>query len=148
MNFTRIVNGRTLLGSLIAGALAFGGTAVAQDKEERREVRNVIIKRMGKDGKPAVLEGREVSEFRAKCNAANKAESDVSSGDGNRKFVTRIVVCGDRGESSAQVRGELVKALEKARAELSDGDRGDARHRAEAVAALDREIARVKAQND
>ena len=136
-------------GSLVAGAVALSGTAIAQEKkEERTETRNVIIKRMGKDGKPFLLEGKDFSEFRAKCNDANKAESDVSSGDGNKKFVTHVVVCGDKGESSAEVRGQLVKALEKARAELSERDAGDAQHRAQAVAALDREIARVKAQKD
>lgn len=137
---------RLTIGSLVAGAVALGGPVMAQEKGERREVRNIIVKRDGRDGKPIVLDREEISEFRAKCNAANKAESDVTSGDGKRKFVTRIVVCGDKGESSAQVRGELVKALERARAELSERDDGE--HRAEAVAALDREIARVKAQKD
>ena len=148
MNFTRLLNSRTLIGSLLAGAVVVAGPAIAQEKEERSETRNIIIKRAGKDGKPLVLDGKELSEFRAKCNEANKAESEVSSGDKDHKFSTRIMVCGDKGESSAEVRGELVKALEKARAELSGRDGADGRHRAEAVAALDREIARVKAQKD
>ncbi|HEX8535428.1 MAG TPA: hypothetical protein VF662_14795 [Allosphingosinicella sp.] len=139
--------GGMFFASLVAGAVALGGTANAQEKKEER-TENIIIKRYGKDSKPIVLDGKELSEFRSKCNDANKAESDVTSGDGNRKFVTRVVVCGDKGESSADVRGELVKALEKARAELSERDSGDAQHRAEAIAALDREIARVKAQKD
>jgi hypothetical protein len=149
MNFTRLLNSRTLIGSLLAGAVVVAGPAIAQEKkEERSETRNIIIKRVGKDGKPLVLDGKELSEFRAKCNEANKAESEVRSGDKDHKFSTRIMVCGDKGESSAEVRGELVKALEKARAELSGRDGADGRHRAEAVAALDREIARVKAQKE
>lgn len=145
----RVLGGSAVLGILLAGGLAIGSPALAQEKEgARREFRNVIVKRDGKDGKPVVIEGRELSEFKAKCEKANKAESEVSSGSGDKKYFHKIVVCGDEGETPAEVRAELLKALEKARTELGSRDRIPAEHRADALAALEREIARVRAQSN
>lgn len=142
----RALSGGALVGVLLLGVVGAGSPGFAQERETR-EVRNVIIKRLDKDGRPLPADRRELTEIRAKCAAGNKAESDVSSGDGKNRFVTHIVVCGDKGATSAETREKLVKALEKAHAELKSEEELSAGHRAEALAALEREIARVKAQS-
>lgn len=140
---------RVLTGSFIAAAIALGGPAIAQEKkDERREIRSIIVKRGDKDGKPLILDGKELSEFRARCNGLDHAESDVRSGDGDKKVVTRVVICRDKGQGSAALRDGLVEALESVRGELGDRERMSAEHRADAIAALEREIARLKAQKD
>jgi hypothetical protein len=145
----RRLGGTAILGVLLVGGLGFGPPVSAHEKErDTREVRNVIIKRAGKDGKPIILEGRELSELREKCSGTERAESNVSSGDQKNKFVTRIVICGDKGETSAQTRAKLIEALERARADLGERDEMGAAHRAEAMAALEREIARIRSQSE
>jgi hypothetical protein len=151
MNKDRILNLRSLgrasiLGSLLVGGIGFAVPGFAQEKEgDTKVVRNVIVKRV-KDGKPIILEGRELAELSAKCDGANKVESDVSSGGDKNKFRTRVIICGDKGEPTAELNEKLVAALEKARKELGDHEMGS-EQRAQAIEALEREIARLRSQS-
>ena len=157
MSKDRILNlrrfgGAAILGALLVGTGGFSAPGLAQEKAQAEEkekggkvIRNVIIRR-STDGKPVILEGRELAEFTAKCDGAEKVESDVSSGDDKNKFRTRIVICGDKGQQSAELNEKLVKALEKARKEMGDHEEMSTQARARAIEALEREIARLKSQ--
>ena len=143
--------GAAILGALLVGAAGFSAPLFAQEKEQAEEkggkvIRNVIVRRTS-DGKPVILEGRDLAEFTAKCNGAEKVESDVRSGDDKNKFRTRIVICGDKGQQSAELNQKLVAALEKARKEMGDHEQMSSTQRAQAIEALEREIARLRAQS-
>lgn len=158
MNKSRILNLRGLgraaiLGALLMGAGGVSAPAFAQEKDrtEAKEkdgkvIRNVIIKR-STDGKPVILDRKDLAEFTAKCDGAETVESDVSSGDDKNKFRTRIIICGDKGQQSAELNEKLVKALEKARKEMGSHEEMSAEARARAIEALEREIARLRAQS-
>jgi hypothetical protein len=157
MSKNRILNlrgsaGAAILGALLVGAAGFSAPAFAQEKEQAeakekdgKVIRNVIVKRT-RDGKPIILDGRELAELKAKCEGAQKVESDVSSGDDKNKFRTRVVICGNKGEQSAELNEKLVAALEKARNEMGDHREMSSERRAQAIEALEREIARLRSQ--
>ena len=132
--------------ALFAAGLGMSAPTYAQEEaKEQKVVKKVVVKHVGKDGKEKVLEGRDLTELRAKCEGEKKAESDVSSGDDKNKVRTRVVICGGDA-SDPQTRERLIAALEKARTELgSDGEMG-AEHRRQALEALDREIARIRSE--
>ena len=133
--------------SIAASAALAAMTAIAPASAHEPERKsNIIIKRIGEDGKPIRLEHGRVAEMLAHCRGKEKAESDVTSGEGKEKFRTRVVICG-KGDS-AENRAKLAEALEKARAELSAHEGMSPERRAEAAAALDREIARLRAQTN
>lgn len=143
----RSLGGAAILGALLVGGLGLSAPGVAQDKKDE-VVENIIIKRMGKDGKdPVIINGERLSELRSRCEGGAKAESDVTSGDEKEKFRTRVVICSKDGKAStAETRERLVKALEKARAGLGEHDSLSAKGRAQASEALEREIARIRSQ--
>jgi beta-lactamase regulating signal transducer with metallopeptidase domain len=143
----RSLGGAAILGALLVGGLGLSAPGVAQDKKDE-VVENIIIKRMGKDGKdPVIINGERLSELRSRCEGGDKAESDVTSGDEKEKFRTRVVICSKDGKAStAETRERLVKALEKARAGLGEHDSLSAKGRAQASEALEREIARIRSQ--
>ncbi len=158
MNKNRILNlrhfgGAAMLGALLVGAAGSSVPAFAQEKErteakdkDGKVIRNVIIRR-STDGKPVILEGRGLTELTEMCDGAEKVESDVSSGDDKNKFRTRVIICGDKGQQSAELNEKLVKALEKARNEMGDHEEMSSEARARAIEALEREISRLRAQS-
>lgn len=134
----------TIAAAGLAAALGFAAPAAAG---EERVKKDVVIKRIGPDGKEMRVDGEHARAMLAQCRDGQKAESDVSSGDGKEKFRTRIVICSKDGAASPETRAKLVEALEKARSGLAGESGLSAERRAEAEAALDREIARLKAGN-
>lgn len=141
----RSLSGSAALLGLFAGALGLSAPTYAQEeKVERKVVRDVIVKRIDKDGKERIVDGRELTELRARCEGGNKAESDVTTGDGDNKFRTRIVICGD-GKTDPELKERLLAALEKARTELGEHDKMSPEQRREAFDALEREMERIRA---
>lgn len=132
-------------GAAIAGALlalSFSAPALAHDPGPKKEI---VIKRIGPDGKEVRVHPAEFSRLTMKCDG-DKAESDVTAGEGKEKFRTRVVVCTRDGKpGSLETRRKLAEALERARNDL--GTRMPAERRAEAIAALEREIARLRADD-
>lgn len=133
------------LAVLLLGS-GLGSAAMAQETEQKS---NIIIKRFGADGKPVRAEGDHAIAMRAmECAGNQKAESDVASGEGDQKFRTRVVICSKDGSpASAEQRAKLADALEKAKSQLGAHREMSAERLAEAAAALDREIARLRAQD-
>lgn len=138
-----VIVGSAVLGIIL---LAGAGTPTWAQEEVKTETveEHVVIKRVGKDGKVAG-HPRRIALAHAKC-AGEKAESDISVGEGRDKQRTRIVVCGN-GESSAELDRKLVEALEKARSHVGRHDEMSAERRAELLAKIESEIARVRARN-
>ncbi len=130
---------------LLAGLSA---PAFAQEKPEdgeQREVHNVIIKRIGKDGDRIRIDGKEIGALVAKCTSEDRQEADVSSGEGKDKFRTRVIVCGgDRMADNGATREKLAEALDKARTRLREGDMLSEKGKAQAIEAIEREIARLR----
>jgi len=115
-----------------------------------KEERHVIVKRIGKDGKTVtVIDGKDIEEIKAlahKCEGQS-AHSDVESGDDTGKMRTRVIICNkDGGVDTAALNGRVAEALEKARRELGDNEKLTEEQRQKAVAAIDREIARLRAK--
>jgi len=131
--------------ALLLGSL--GTVAAAQDKPEDgepRTIHEVIIKRADRNGDRIRIDGKELSELTAKCASDDKQEADVRSGEGKEKFRTRIIICGDGKADSAANRAKLAEALEKARTRLGEEDALSEKGKAQAIEALDREIARLR----
>lgn len=130
------------IGAVIAAG--FGPAAVAQsDDGERKVEKRVVVRTVNKDGR-TIVHRDGTNRVETSCEG-EKRESDISSGEGKDRRRTRIVICakGD-GASSAKLDQRMIDALEDARDKLAEADLDDAQ-RAEAMAAIDREIARFKA---
>ena len=139
----RSIGGAAVVGVLLAGGL--GGTASAA--EEPQTVRDVIVKKVGKGGETIVLDRAGLAKLKEKCRA-NKAESDVVTGTDKNRHRTRVVVCSDKPVDMAALNDRLVIALEKARTELGGHEEMTDEQRAEAIAALEREIDRLRNKAD
>ena len=144
----RSVGGAAALGVTFLAGLGLSPPGFAQEQpREEKEVRNIIIKRMGKGEGDIVIDGKRLSELRANCDTGNKQEADVTSGEGKDKSRTRVILCSKDGRApSPELRERLVKALEKARSELGQSEHLSEKGRAQAVEALDREIARRRSE--
>lgn len=141
-----------IVGSAVFAIIALAGVGAgsptwAQDEvaTEKKVEEHVIIRRVGKDGK-ADGHSRHGALVRANCTG-EKAESDISVGEGSDKHRTRILICGT-GETSAELDRKLVEALEKARGHIGEHDKMSAERRAELLAKIDSEIARVRARGN
>lgn len=142
----RTLGGATIMMALAAGIVLFAGPGYAQQEEKKEVVKKEIrIRQAGPDGRVVVRTDAERAELRAKC-AADKGsmESDVTVGDGDDKRVTRIMICG-KGAPTAEVRQKLLAALEEAKADLGSESELKPDRRADIVAALQKEIERVRA---
>lgn len=136
----RRLGGAATLAALLVTGLGLSAPGFAQEQDKEGKTPNVIVKRFDKDGK-------DLAELMAKCEPGNKEEADVGSGDGKEKFRTRVIICSDdKRVDSAERREKLAKALEKARARLSEHETLSEKGRAQAAEALEREIARLRSQ--
>lgn len=136
-----------ILGSLALAVVGLGTAATAQDKPkegEQRTIHEVIVRKGDKDGDRVMIDGKRLSELTARCNSANKQEADVSSGEGKEKVRTRVIICGDGKADTAENRAKLAEALENARSRLTEGDSLSEKGKAQAIDALNREIARLR----
>lgn len=144
----RSLGGAAALGVLLVAGLGLSAPGFAQEQEkEDKVIRDVIIKRVGKDGKGVIINGKSLDELKASCGSGHREEADVSSGDEKNKFRTHVIICGDgKHANSAEMREKLAKALEKARAGLSEHEALSEKGRSQAAEALEREIARLRSQ--
>ena len=146
----RRLSGAATLAALLVTALGLSAPGFAQEQEQQKDetaVQEVIIKRVGKDGKDVIINGKTLDELRAKCASGNREESDVTSGDEKNKLRTRVIICSDdKHADSAERREKLAEALDKARARLSNHESLSEKGRAQAAEALEREIARLRSQ--
>lgn len=142
----RSLTGSAALLGLFAAGLGLSAPTFAQEEQAKapRETRDVIIKRMSKNGTDIIRNGKSLAEFQAECGAGEKAESDVSSGEGEHKFRTRVIICGE-GDTPGN-RQKLAAALDKARAELGSHERLTPQQRGQAAEALAREVARLRSE--
>ena len=140
----RTLGGGAVLGTLLVAGLGLSAPGFAQEREKTQKI---VIKRVDKDGKGVIIDGKSLDELKAKCASGNKEESDVTTGDEKNKFRTHVIICSEgKHVDSADRREKLAKALEKARSELSERDGLSEKGRLQAAEALDREIARLRAQ--
>lgn len=127
---------------LVALALALL-PAAAQAHEGHDETRpkvekHVTIIKRGEGGKP--VDDAHVAAALAKCKAeGQEVGTEVDTEADGKKQRTRIMICG-RADADA------VTALEKARGELAEEKGLSDEHRAKALATLDAEISRLKAE--
>ena len=75
------------------------------------------------------------------CQDANRSE--VNEGNDNNR--TRVIVC-TRGHDGARNPGQQAEALARARSRLAGNDEIPAEQRQRVLAAIDREIARLRGQ--
>ena len=118
-------------------ALTTGGVALAEDKADKQIKKIIIVERNGSK--------REIDIAKVQALAAEhcgdpgqRFESEASVPEQDRK--TKLVVCADGA-------GDRLAALEKARARLAESENFGVDPRTRALAALDAEIARLKAAN-
>jgi beta-lactamase regulating signal transducer with metallopeptidase domain len=116
----------------------------ARGDSPRREERNVrIITTRGDsaDGGTLDVHGPGDHHTMVAMNGCDGAEgrSEVNEGSGNQR--TRIIVCTRGGERSAAQR---IEGLQRAREQLAGDSHVAGEHRDRALAAIDREIARLR----
>ncbi|RJF85603.1 hypothetical protein [Sphingomonas cavernae] len=123
-------------------ALALAGLPIAalahegHDTEPKVEKRVTIIKR-GEGG--VAVDDAHLNAAMAKCKAeGQEVGTDVETETDGKKQRTRIMICG-------KADADAVAALEKARGELAAEKGLSDEHRSSALATLDAEIARLKA---
>ena len=130
---------------LVAGLIAAGlaAPALAYDAPSK----HVVIKRIGPDGKPITLEGADAAQLLSDCRNQNRDGSNVTTGEGKDKRRVSVVICSKDGTANTpETRRKLADALERVRVELGSHEDMTPGSRAEAAAALDREIARLRGQ--
>lgn len=135
---------KALASILAATALvAVAGAAAAHDPGKTK-VRTIVVHNDGEGGRNA-----HVMVHGAKCEeAAFKSDVDVETpAEGGKKQRTRVLVCNSDADP-AKARAHVLEALTKARANIAEheSERLTTEHRAKALAALDREIARLRGQ--
>jgi len=129
MNQFRII----LSASAAMAALAYGVPSAAHpDHSKTEEVRTIKIVKS---------DGKQVSEskFVAECGKGRKFESSSNSGDEKNKNISKMVICSDPGESDADWRTTLNKAL----AEVEGNKDMPAPAKAQIMADLRSEIAKI-----
>lgn len=143
------MKGKILAGSLVLGiaAMGLGAPSLAQQDERKAEEvveRKVIVRHSGKGA--TAMAHHEPGFARAECTDGEKAESNIVVGEGEDRHRTHIVIC-TKGGGPAGANAKLAEALAKARTDV--GRHGDmsAERKAELRAAIDAEIARVRARN-
>ena len=129
MNQFRII----LSVSAAMAALAYGVPSAAHpDHSKTEEVRTIKIVKS---------DGKQVSEskFVAECGKGRKFESSSNSGDEKNKNISKMVICSDPGESDADWRTTLNKAL----ADVEGNKDMPAPAKAQIMADLRSEIAKI-----
>jgi beta-lactamase regulating signal transducer with metallopeptidase domain len=140
----RSLGGAAALGTLLLAGLGLSAPGFAQEKVEEKKV---MVKKIDKDGKVTVLEGKDFAHAVGNCPSANQATSDVTSGDEKQKHRTRIVICSKDGSTpTPEMREKLVAALETAMNETKGFTNMTPERRAQALEALQREMDRIRAQ--
>ena len=146
----RRLSGAATLTALMVTGLGLSAPGFAQEQEQQKDEivrQEVIVKRVAKDGKGKIVDGKRLAELMAKCQSENKAESDVTSGDGTDKFRTRVIICGgDKHSNNPATREALAKALDEARGRLGEHEALSEKGKSQAIEALEREIARLRSQ--
>lgn len=132
-----MVAGMIARGMVVLTLAALPGPVLAHDGEHV-EKRVVKIIRHGDGNKEIVT--ADAHAMNAKCDGVEKKiDTDVATEKDGKTQRTRIVICGKDD-------GRTLAALEKARSELAGEDDLGEEHRTRALAALDAEISRLKAQ--
>lgn len=120
----------------LALALALGtGGALAQDKAEPKQVKKIVI--MHEDGTTRDIDVERARAIAKDCGGEKLFENSGETEVDGKKQRTKIVLCGE---------GDRLAALEKARARLAGSENLGFDPRTKALAALDREIARLKGE--
>lgn len=134
------------LGSMAAAALAFAGTSIAlasdSTKTDGGAHETVIVKIIKDDGHGAgARHGREIAIADA-CDSAKPQidMSDETKGDKGEARHSRIMICNHAGRNQ----GDMLAALEKARADIAGISELSESAKAKALASLDEEISRLK----
>jgi len=115
------------------------------DGERRVERREHVIVSTGSGGGETVdrreirIHGRDGVTIPEECRSAEVSQVDESS-EGYR---TRIVLCSRGGERTAAQR---IEGLQRARERIAGQDQLNAEHKQRVLAALDREIARLRGE--
>jgi hypothetical protein len=132
MNQFRII----LAASVAMTALAIGVPSAAHPDHPSKteEVRTIKIVKGDKDRKEI-----SSSEFVADCGKGRKFESSSNTGDEKNKNISKMVICSDPGESDA----EWSKTLNKALADIEGNKDMSAPAKAQIMADLKSEIARI-----
>lgn len=151
----RSLGGAATLAALMVTGLALSAPGLAQEQEQRKDetalqkdLREVITKRLGRDAKGMVVDGKRLAELMAKCQSDDKAESDVASGEGEGKSRTRVIICGgDKHTNNPATREALAKALDEARGRFGGHEAPSETGRSQAIEALEREITRLRSQD-
>lgn len=119
-----------------------GEGARGSDDERPARRNQMLIVTDGAGGEAADRERIRIHADRLELSGdcANGTRNQVEEGDGDRR--TRIIVCGN-GESTA---AEQAERLQRARDRLAGDGELTGEHRERMLAAIDREIARLRAQ--
>lgn len=119
-----------------------GEGARGSDDERPARRNQMLIVTDGAGGEAADRERIRIHADRLELSGdcANGTRNQVEEGDGDRR--TRIIVCGN-GESTA---AEQAERLQRARDRLAGDGELTREHRERMLAAIDREIARLRAQ--
>lgn len=120
---------------ILGAALALSVPAAAHEPDEKRVKKIVMIH---KDGTKRDIDLDRIHATAVECLKDNQFESDYETEVDGKKQRSTIILC-HKGE------GDRLATLEKARARLAEGDEFRVDPRSRALAALDAEIARLKA---
>jgi len=104
--------------------------------EHRGPAEHFVIRRRGGPGDHARLRDVIVPHG---CRDGRQEIVDVNEGDERDR--TRVIVCGDGGDSASQIQN-----LERARERMAQNDELSDAHKSRALEAIDRAIARLRAQ--
>ena len=126
---------------LAASGLALTPAVQAQTAETEKEVKHVEIVKMHGDRKGELRDPAKMRAHLQKCEG-EKFEASADGGTADKKQRTRIVLCGEKGKSNA----ELATMLEKAAAKIESESDMPAENKAQVLAQLRSKIAELRAR--
>lgn len=135
-----------LILAVVGVSLGAPGLAHPHPEGETRKQHIIVMEHKGGDhaatGRAHTLQIRrgENGEVVLPEGCSGNELANVDESEGNRR--TRIMVCGQEGQSAEQ----RLENLQRARARIAENDELSDEHRARVTAALDQAIARLRAQ--
>ena len=132
------------LGGIAAAALVFAGASIALASDasapQADAQETIIVKIVKQDGHATMGHEVDATEHCGGMKPQVDTSEDTKGDDGNIRHA-RIVICNHSGHGD----GDMLSALEKARARLAAVTELSDDAKAKALASLDQEIARLKA---
>ena len=144
----RTLGGSAALAGLLVAGLGLSAPGFAQEAgSNAAPTGKTIIRIVGKDGKETTLEAKELTRFAADCPDIVNVQERIAAGGAGKSEAPQVLICAKSGKApSPEMRERLSAALERANAQGGPLSNLTPERRAQARAAFQRELDRMRTE--